>query len=101
MEIHGPVIPARDKLTVTGDQGTFTVPLILHHPKVIAQFSLYRAGVYVVSVNGYDRVISVSPRQDLPFKLEFGLVSVLVTLILGGLIVWAKKKRQKRLAGPS
>lgn len=77
----------------------FTVPVNPWGDKRIAQFTLYRAGDYEVSVSGVRSIVHVAPQQNLSFFSEFGLFSVSVLILVGGMLVWLKKRSSKQVKG--
>lgn len=59
----------------------------------VGQFALYDAGEYVVEAGPWKASLSVREHHDLPFLVEFGLLAGPVTMIVGGLIIWNKRRK--------
>ena len=50
-------------------------------------------GSYRITASDTRRPFEISPRTDLSFGAEFGLFSLAVSLIVGGMVVWLIKKK--------
>lgn len=59
----------------------------------MAQFVLYQAGDYHLKVGGHETLIHISPRRDVSFLFELGFLTLSVIFILGGILIWNRKKR--------
>lgn len=59
------------------------------------QFALYEAGAYELRAGNTVEMIRVIPRVTVPFFDEMVIWGGLVAIILGGLIVWSRRKAEK------
>lgn len=60
---------------------------------LVSQFALYQKGNYEL-ISGSQKVgIEVYPRSDLSFVLEFWILALTVVSILGGLLIWSRKRK--------
>jgi hypothetical protein len=68
--------------------------------EAIAQFALYEAGTYRVEAGHLQSTLSIRQHQDLSFFMEFFVWGALVIGVLGGILLWNRKRRnQERVAG--
>ncbi len=70
----------------------FQVPTELENDHLQAQFTVSFPGTYNLTLGKHSRRIEVSPQIDLTFRTEFGLFFIAVALIVGGMILWLRKK---------
>ena len=58
----------------------------------VAQFSVSIPGVYEIVADETRETITVAPQRDLDFSSEFGIFSLAVLLLVGGMLVWLRKR---------
>lgn len=101
IRIEGDLRSLARKIVLSGNGKTIEVPVRELTPKEgIAQFALYEAGEYEVRAGTVVTPLRVGLRRDVDFFTEFSLLGTAVGLILGGMILWARKST-KRSAGGS
>jgi hypothetical protein len=86
-------------LNITKSNGNFSLqaPLNFVEPtRATTQFALFEAGIYRLTAGNAHTLISVTEQRDLPFLLEFGLLSFLVIFALGGLVKWNQSRIKRK-----
>lgn len=66
-----------------------------NHGRSIAQFALYEAGLYQVEVGNLQIPLRVQELHNVPFFAEITFLGGSVCLLLGGLILWNKKRKNR------
>jgi hypothetical protein len=66
----------------------FSIPLVDGH----GQFQIGLPGPYEITGAGFKLDFTVLPRQDLSFGEEFGFFSLVATILVGGMILWLRKR---------
>ncbi len=76
-------------------QTKFTVPFTPYNnqQQYIATFSVSLPGIYRLQSGEFQKTIHVKPFERLNFATEFGLFSFVVILIVGGMVLWLKTKK--------
>ena len=60
--------------------------------ELTGEFTVRLPGDYTVTVAGVTQRIHVDPQEDLDFGTEFGVFGAAVLVLLGGMLVWLRKR---------
>lgn len=87
--------PPAIKVLPRGQAGVeaFDVPLRRDGDQLEGQFILSFPGRYELQLGDLRRTIEVDAQRDLSFQQEFGLFSVVVIILVGGMLLWLRRKK--------
>ena len=64
----------------------------------VGHFVLSLPGRYEITAGATKQTVTVAPQQNLSFAAEFGVFSLAVFLLVGGMVVWLRRSKRRESA---